>query len=72
MGKVTGFKEYKREDFGYQRVGERITHFKEFTIAMPKDDVEKQAARCMECGVPFCHSSYGCPLANIIPQFNVS
>ncbi len=70
MGKVTGFKEYKREDFGYQRVGERITHFKEFTIAMPKDDVEKQAARCMECGVPFCHSSYGCPLANIIPQFN--
>ncbi len=70
MGKVTGFKEYKRENFGYQNVKERITHYKEFTVAMPKKEMENQAARCMECGVPFCHSSYGCPLANIIPQFN--
>jgi len=70
MGKVTGFKEYKREDFSYQPAKERITHYNEFTVAMTKKEMENQAARCMECGVPFCHSTYGCPLANIIPQFN--
>ena len=59
MGKVTGFKEYKRENFGYQNAKERIAHYNEFTVAMPKKEMENQAARCMECGVPFCHSSYG-------------
>lgn len=70
MGKVTGFKEYKREDFSYQPIKERVAHYNEFTIPSTKKEMENQAARCMECGVPFCHSTYGCPLANIIPQFN--
>lgn len=71
MGKPTGFLEYNRENFNYAPINERITHFKEFVHPLPKEGMETQAARCMDCGVPFCHSeSYGCPLGNIIPQFN--
>lgn len=70
MGKVTGFKEFKREDFGYQNIKKRITNFSEFIVPLSKKELEIQSARCMDCGIPFCHSSYGCPLGNIIPQFN--
>ena len=70
MGKVTGFKEYKRKNFSYAPVAERIKHYNEFFIPLKKDEVVEQSARCMDCGVPFCHSNYGCPVANIIPQFN--
>ncbi len=70
MGKVTGFKEFKRKNFSLAPVSERIKHFNEFITPLSKDELEEQAARCMDCGVPFCHSSYGCPLGNIIPQFN--
>jgi glutamate synthase (NADPH) small chain len=70
MGKVTGFKEYERKNFSHDPVDERIRHFEEFVLPLDKKEMRLQGARCMECGVPFCHSNYGCPLGNIIPQFN--
>ena len=70
MGKITGFKEYQRKNFTYAPVEERIQHYNEFTTPLSKEEMEEQGARCMDCGVPFCHSNYGCPLGNIIPQFN--
>jgi len=51
-------------------VEERIKHYNEFTTPLAEDEMEEQSARCMDCGVPFCHSNYGCPVGNIIPQFN--
>ncbi len=70
MGKITGFKEYKRKNFTLAPVEERIKHYNEFITPLSKDEIEEQGARCMDCGVPFCHSNYGCPVGNIIPQFN--
>ena len=70
MGKITGFKEFDRKDIDYAPVEERIKHYNEFTKPLAKKELEEQAARCMDCGVPFCHSDYGCPVGNIIPQFN--
>jgi len=70
MGKSTGFKEFKRKDFTYAPVAERIKHYNEFITPLPNEDLEIQGARCMDCGVPFCHSSYGCPVGNVIPEFN--
>ncbi len=68
MGKDTGFKEFERKVPGYEPVDERIRHWQEFALPMAQTEVEEQGARCMNCGVPFCHS--GCPLANVIPDFN--
>jgi len=68
MGKPTGFLEYKRELPAYKPVAIRIKDHKEFIESISKIKVEKQASRCMDCGVPFCHS--GCPLGNNIPDFN--
>ncbi|MEA1915753.1 MAG: glutamate synthase subunit beta [Campylobacterota bacterium] len=70
MGKVTGFKEFERKNFTLAPVEERVKHYNEFTTPLNKADMEDQAARCMDCGVPFCHSNYGCPIGNLIPQFN--
>ena len=70
MGKVTGFKDYQRKNFTLEPVEERIKHYNEFTTPLSKEELQEQGARCMDCGVPFCHSSYGCPLGNLIPQFN--
>ncbi|MCD6173533.1 MAG: glutamate synthase subunit beta [Sulfurimonas sp.] len=70
MGKVTGFKDYNRKNFTLEVPEDRIKHYNEFTTPLSKEDMEEQGARCMECGVPFCHSSFGCPLGNLIPQFN--
>ncbi len=70
MGKVTGFKEFGRKNFAFAPVSERIKHYNEFIIPLKKEALNEQAARCMDCGVPFCHSNYGCPIANIIPRFN--
>ncbi|MCF6309567.1 MAG: glutamate synthase subunit beta [Sulfurimonas sp.] len=70
MGKITGFKDYERKNFTLAPVEERIKHSNEFVTPSSKEDMELQGARCMDCGVPFCHSSYGCPLGNLIPQFN--
>jgi glutamate synthase (NADPH/NADH) small chain len=66
MGKPTGFKEYGRENLSYAPVADRIMHFREF-FRLP-EEMSTQAARCMDCGIPFCHS--GCPINNIIPDWN--
>ena len=68
MGKVTGFMEYERIEEGYKPVTERVKHYKEFVIGLDDAQANKQAARCMDCGTPFCNS--GCPVNNIIPDFN--
>jgi len=68
MGKPTGFIEFTREMPGKRPVRERINDYKEFVKPYTEDQLNKQAARCMNCGVPFCHS--GCPLGNVIPEFN--
>ncbi|RLQ88462.1 glutamate synthase subunit beta [Notoacmeibacter ruber] len=70
MGKVTGFLEIDRQDPKYQPASDRIRHFKEFTIPMETGEVRKQAARCMDCGIPFCHGPTGCPVHNQIPDWN--
>jgi glutamate synthase (NADPH/NADH) small chain len=68
MGKPTGFKEYTREMPAKKPVAERLHHYNEFIERYSEQKLNEQAARCMNCGVPFCHS--GCPLGNIIPEFN--
>ncbi|PSC07066.1 glutamate synthase [Alsobacter soli] len=70
MGKVTGFLEFDRQEQKYQLAGDRIRHFREFTLPLDEKDVGRQAARCMDCGVPFCHSGSGCPVNNQIPDWN--
>ncbi|MCF6341079.1 MAG: glutamate synthase subunit beta, partial [Sulfurimonas sp.] len=70
MGKITGFKDYERKNFTLAPVVDRIKHYKEFITPLSKDEMQLQGARCMDCGVPFCHSNYGCPVGNLIPQFN--
>lgn len=69
MAKPTGFMEYKRQEVGYRDIHKRINDFDEINIPLTPDDLKKQAARCMDCGTPFCHGS-GCPLGNLIPEFN--
>jgi glutamate synthase (NADPH/NADH) small chain len=68
MGKVTGFKEFERKDETYKPVQERVKHYNEFTQPLDTAELTKQGSRCMDCGIPFCHS--GCPLGNLIPDFN--
>ncbi|ODV05286.1 MAG: glutamate synthase [Rubrivivax sp. SCN 70-15] len=68
MGKVTGFLEYERLEEGYEPVPQRLKTWKEFVIGLNEDQAKVQAARCMDCGTPFCNS--GCPVNNIIPDFN--
>ncbi len=68
MGKITGFLEYEREDRHYEPVAERVKHWREFTRPLPEAETKKQAARCMDCGVPYCHT--GCPVNNQIPDWN--
>jgi glutamate synthase (NADPH) small chain len=68
MGKVTGFKEFERQDETYTPVKDRVKHYNEFTVPLKEEEITKQGSRCMDCGIPFCHS--GCPLGNLIPDFN--
>jgi glutamate synthase (NADPH/NADH) small chain len=68
MGKVTGFLEISRQDRGHAPAGDRVRHFDEFVIALDEKAVSQQGARCMDCGIPFCHQ--GCPVDNIIPDWN--
>ena len=68
MGKITGFMEYERLEEGYRPVKERLKHYREFVIGLDDAQAKQQAARCMDCGTPFCNS--GCPVNNIIPDFN--
>lgn len=68
MGKITGFLEFDRKVEGYAPVEKRVAHYREFTLPLKEGELREQGARCMDCGVPFCHS--GCPLGNLIPDFN--
>ena len=68
MGVIKGFMKYDRKDFKKQPVEERVHHWKEFYLEMSNEELRKQGARCMDCGVPFCQS--GCPIGNIIPDWN--
>src|SRR5210317_1532801 len=68
MGKIKGFMEYDRLNEPVIDPKKRIGNYKEFTIAPKPEKLQEQGARCMDCGVPFCHS--GCPLGNLIPDFN--
>jgi len=68
VGKVTGFLEIKRKKWPTRPVEERLQDWKEVYLPFPQDELKKQAARCMDCGIPFCHQ--GCPLGNIIPDWN--
>jgi len=68
MGKITGFLEYERVDEPNKVVEDRLKNYKEFTIPLANKELEKQGSRCMDCGIPFCHSA--CPLGNLIPDFN--
>ncbi|MCA1951743.1 MAG: glutamate synthase subunit beta [Hyphomicrobiales bacterium] len=70
MGKVTGFLEIDRRDSKYQPASDRIRHFREFTLPMDEKDIREQAARCMDCGIPYCHGPAGCPVHNQIPDWN--
>ncbi|WP_411031056.1 glutamate synthase subunit beta [Spongiimicrobium sp. 3-5] len=70
MGKITGFLEFDRKVEEYTPVEDRVQHYKEFTIPLKEKELKDQGARCMDCGIPFCHS--GCPLGNMIPDFNDS
>jgi len=68
MGKITGFLEFDRKTEAYAPVEERVKNYKEFTKPLKEGELKEQGARCMDCGIPFCHS--GCPLGNLIPDFN--
>jgi glutamate synthase (NADPH/NADH) small chain len=68
MGKITGFLEFDRRDRAYRPVTERVQHWREFVEPLSKDEVRTQAARCMDCGIPYCHN--GCPVNNQIPDWN--
>ena len=68
MGKITGFLEIEREDREYAPVVERTRHFREFVLPPAGEDIQRQAARCMDCGIPYCHR--GCPVNNQIPDWN--
>jgi glutamate synthase (NADPH/NADH) small chain len=77
LGKITGFLEYEREDRDYEPVAERLKHWREFVLPLPEADYVTQAARCMNCGVPYCQGTGavapgtpGCPVNNQIPDWN--
>jgi glutamate synthase (NADPH/NADH) small chain len=68
MSKLRGFLEIAREETRKRPVSERLGDWKEFELPVPESELKPQAARCMDCGIPFCH--WGCPLGNLIPDFN--
>src|SRR6267378_2168833 len=77
MAKSTGFLEFEREDRDYEPVEERIKHWREFVLPLPEEENKTQAARCMDCGIPYCHGTAaitgaptGCPVMNQIPDWN--
>ena len=68
MGELKGFLKYKREVPSKEDVSSRVKHYNEFATGLSDESLKTQGARCMDCGVPFCHS--GCPLGNVIPEWN--
>jgi NAD(P)H-dependent glutamate synthase small subunit len=70
MGKPTGFMEYPKKSVPYRDAGERVTDFREIFTQPAEEHLRNQGARCMDCGVPFCQSPDGCPIDNLIPEWN--
>ena len=70
MGKPTGFKEFERETVPYRVESERLQDFGEIYTEHDESHLTTQGARCMDCGVPFCQSGDGCPIHNLIPEWN--
>ena len=70
MGKPTGFKEFPRETVPYSDPLKRAEGWDEFLVDVPEEQLRTQGARCMDCGVPFCQSATGCPIDNLIPEWN--
>ncbi len=68
MGEVKGFLKFDRQEFSKQKPEERVKHWNEFVRLLTDEDLQSQGARCMDCGIPFCHS--GCPVYNLIPDWN--
>jgi glutamate synthase (NADPH/NADH) small chain len=68
VGKITGFLEFKREDPSKRAVAERLHDYREFELPVVQEELTRQGARCMDCGIPFCNA--GCPLGNLIPDWN--
>jgi len=68
MGKITGFLEIERQDRGYEPASDRVRHYREFVLPVGEAEIGRQAARCMDCGIPYCHT--GCPVNNQIPDWN--
>ncbi|MDP3148212.1 MAG: glutamate synthase subunit beta [Ignavibacteria bacterium] len=70
MGKPTGFMEFERAVLKKEQPEERVKHFKEFDSVFTREETKIQGARCMDCGIPFCHGDTGCPVKNYIPEWN--
>ena len=70
MGKPTGFKEFERKTEPYRAPAERLLDYKEIYTEHDEQHLATQGARCMDCGVPFCQSDNGCPVYNLIPEWN--
>ena len=68
MGKTTGFIEISRKERDYESVPSRLKHYREFIKPIAPDEISDQGARCMDCGIPYCHQ--GCPVNNLIPEWN--
>ena len=70
MGDPRGFMKIAKKESGYRPLNERIYDYGEVEQTLNDEDRRLQASRCMDCGVPFCHSSFGCPVVNLIPEWN--
>ncbi len=68
MGNTTGFLDISRQERTYKPVADRVNHYEEFVIPLTDNEISQQGARCMDCGIPYCHN--GCPINNIIPDWN--
>ena len=70
MGKNTGFKEFSRATVPYRDSADRLLDYREIYTVPEASHLQNQGARCMDCGVPFCQSDHGCPIFNLIPEWN--
>ena len=70
MGTATGFMEYTRKENPFRDVKDRLSDYGDLHLPQPAEERFRQASRCMNCGVPFCQSDFGCPLHNLIPEWN--
>ncbi len=69
MGKITGFMEFQRVNYGTRPIAERLKDYREIIVLPAQEEISRQGGRCMDCGIPFCHAM-GCPVYNLIPEWN--